>query len=118
MSNFKQHIHYNVRDLSLEEKRDLLKKAFDNKYNWWVDKLDCRESCARQKIDMSFDKIMEHLTEKAFVTLIHRMSHSKRDPDYLEIGFSSMESPIDYFLWIHVSLSKKEEFIKNIKRLT
>ena len=106
---FEQHIHYNVKNLPLEEKKDLMKKAFDLKYNWWVDKLDCKDSFSRQKIDMSFEEVMGHLTEKAFVTLINRKERYP-DPENLEIGFCSMEIPVEYFLWIQVPMSEKDQF--------
>lgn len=117
MSFFEQHIHYKVQDLSLDQKKELMRKAFDLKYNWWVDKLDCRESFARQEIKMSFEEIMGHLTEKAFIVLIHRKEHTEFYPEYLEVGFSSMESPVDYFLWIQVPISEKENFVCGIEEI-
>ncbi len=115
MKNYEQHIHYDAMGLSLKEKENLLRRAFDVKFNWWVDKLDCRESFARQRIEMSFEEVMKHLVERAYVIVIHRQ---KRYPDdaHMEVGFSSMESPIDYFLWIQVPLSLKDEMTKGLSR--
>ena len=115
MENYLQHINYDISHLSLKDKEKLIRRAFDAKFNWWVDKLECRESLARQRVEMSFDDVMKHLTERAYVTVIHRQ---ERYPDgaYMEIGFSSMESPVDYFLWIQVPLSLKDEFTKDLSR--
>jgi len=104
-------IHYKVGHLSLKEKKELCKKAFELKSNWWVDILDCNKSIRRHKIKMSFDEILTHLTSKACVTFIHRAYLSHIAPERLEIGFRSMEY-IDYFLWIYVAEKYKDEFKK------
>lgn len=114
MKEYEQHIHYSVEGLSLKEKGNLLRRAFDVNFNWWVDKLDCSVSWSRQRIEMSFEEIMDHLTDDAYVVVIHRRGYVGEP--YLEVGFSSMERPVDYFLWIQVPLSLKDEFIEGLSR--
>jgi len=114
---YEQHEHYDTSVLSFKEKEDLLRKAFDKKFNWWVDKLDCRVSFAREKTDMSFEEVMTHFSDKACMVVIHRKKGFLDDAPHLEVGFCTMESPIEYFLWIEVPISLKEEFVKNLKKL-
>ncbi len=113
---YEQHEHYDTSVLSFKEKEDLLRRAFDKKFKWWVDKLECRVSFAREKIDMSFEEVMTHFSDKAHMVVIHRKEKFPNVP-YLEVGFCTMGSPIEYFLWIKVPISLKEEFVKNLKKL-
>jgi len=128
MSDFTQPIYindqfYKVKHLSLETKIEIIEDAYSQKYRWWVDKLDCNESFARQTIDWTFDQIMEKFSDGAHFIFIHRQGfvHDRGFPDpgdeygfnryHLEVGFRVM-SGIDYFLWIYVDESKVEEFVE------
>lgn len=83
--------------LTLEQKRDILRNAKERCREWWADVLDCSKSFRRQRIDASFEDMMARLDERSHFVIIHRNSCGD---DYLEVGFSTMASGPDYFLWI------------------
>ena len=119
---------YKTQDLSLDTKLKIINDAHSQCYEWSVDKLDCNESFARQRIEMSFEDIMEKFNDKAHFVVIHRKGHhhDRGYPDpgdgwnrwHLEVGFRVM-SGIDYFLWVYVSEDKVEEFVNkyNLEKL-
>jgi len=113
MLDYKQHIHYNTESLSLQEKADLLIAAHAVCSYWWVDKLDCTVSYCRQKIEMPFDEIRGHLTERCHFVVIHRRGFVK---PHLEVGFCTM-GLISYFLWMQVPIKLKKQFVKNLSVL-
>ena len=63
----------------------------------------------------SFEEAMSHFGKAAFVSVIHRRQVIPLDEHYLEVGFSSMEHPIDYFLWIIVPLDKADQIVDGLK---
>ena len=102
-------IFYNTNELSRDEKAALLRDCKEISYVWWVDTLDCSVSGARQKYDCSFDEILEMLKEDAHFVIIDRGTWGNPFGDgeeYFEIGFRTMKSPIDYFLFIKVYSNK------------
>ena len=101
---------YNTRTLSLDEKWSICHKAKEKCDRWWVDILDCSKSYCRQTIEMSFDDIMAKLNQKCHFTIIHR---NVAPENYLEVGFSTMNVDVDYFLWIHLDIKYLDEFVKN-----
>ena len=54
---------FDVRQLTVAEKRDLCTRAKAICKRWWVDELDCTKSMSRQIIEMSFDNILQKLDE-------------------------------------------------------
>jgi len=88
-------IFFETSHLTLEQKRDLCHKAHAICSNWWADILD---GLRRQKIECSFEEIMEQFDKQAMFSVIHRCNDLE---NYLEIGFRTMTNP-DYFLWICV----------------
>ena len=112
----KNDIHYDTSLLTLDQKRDFLNRAYEKNSGWWVDKLDCKVSWARQKIEKSFKEIMTHLTESCHFTITHRRQF--REQDYLEVCFNTMNpGRPDYFLWIIVPIELVGEFTKDLKCL-
>jgi hypothetical protein len=100
-------VFYNTRELSTDKKAAILKDCMEVSYEWWVDKLDCSESMSRRKIDYSFEKILEKLNESAHIVVIDRGQWGDFDnKEHFEIGFRSMETPVDYFLFIEVESEK------------
>jgi len=106
---------YDVQGLTLEQSEALIWKARGVCERWWVDKLDCRESFCRQSIDMSFEEVMSRFGEKSHFVVIHRRPPIGFPDEYLEVGFRTMESPVDYFLWIVVPLERKDEVVGGLK---
>jgi hypothetical protein len=104
-------IFYKVSDLSLIEKSDIINCAKSKPTAWWVDKLDCAESWARQRVDMSFNEIMQKFGNSCHFTIIHRRGYEKKG----EIGFSTMGLGVDYFLWIEISEDFLEDIIKKFE---
>ncbi len=111
-------IFYDTSSLTCAEKEQLLRKAYSICSDWWVERLDCSVSCARQRVsDATFEDAMGHFSENAFFVVIHRRQILMIDEPYLEVAFSSME-PIDYFLWIIVPLQSANEIVKGLPVLS
>ena len=127
-------IFYSVDRLSLEGKKEIIKDALKICYEWHVDKLDCSKSWAREKIDMPINEILSKLERGSHFVFIHRRGYPKdkekieklgrtwlvEDKWCLEVGFRTMGTNIDYFLWIHCeqdhiySLSSKYDLKPNM----
>ncbi|HPG36668.1 MAG TPA: hypothetical protein PLG63_10075 [bacterium] len=107
-------IFYDTSKLSHSEQEALLKKAHFICENWWFDKLDCSISFAREQVkNISFEEAMEHFVEGALMNVIER-NQILLDKPCLEVGFRSMESPVDYFLWIIVPLENADDIVKGM----
>jgi hypothetical protein len=106
---FGEFVFYNTGVFNMDEKAAMLRDCMDVSYEWWVDKLDCAVSPARQRIDCSFETIIERLGEDVYVFVIDRGCWGGLpgdDREHFEAGFRSMEVPIDYFLFIEVESEK------------
>jgi hypothetical protein len=105
---FSKFVFYNLRGLSINEKAALFYDCKDVSYRWWADKLDCSVSASRQRIDCSFESILEQLNEKAHVVVIDRGQWGDFDKiEHFEVGFRTMDDhPVDYFLFIEVESEK------------
>jgi hypothetical protein len=91
----------------------LLWDCKDVSYKWWADKLDCSVSFSRKRYDCTFDEILEHLGDKAHAVVIDRGTWGGFDKiEHFEVGFRSMESPVDYFLFIEVVSEKMQPIIE------
>jgi hypothetical protein len=110
----RQQVFYNVEAMSMDKKIALLCDCMELSYTWWVDMLDCAESWSRQKIDCSFDKIPAKLTPQSAFVVIDRGCWGN-DRKHFEIGFRSMESPVDYFLFIEVKSEKMPPILKKYR---
>ena len=113
MGNYEQDIFYDIDKLPPDRIVKLLYETKEFSYNCWIDKLDASVSFARQRIDMSFDEVLQRINESTHFVFIHRRGY----PDWehrLEIGFRTMEA-IDHFLFIHVDESKKQYFLDKYK---
>jgi hypothetical protein len=117
MNNYEPDIFYNTRELSIEQKIDILKYAYEICDRWHVDTLDCNISWARQEIEMPFDEILQKLSPISHFTFIHRRGfrNSKGEPvndnEYvIEIGFCTMKDP-EYFLWIYCNENKLSKLL-------
>ena len=103
-------IFYKIKNLSIEERKELLREAKELSYIWWVDILDFTKSFLREKIDLSFEEIMSKYTNACHFSIIHRISENK-----LEIAFRTMNTGPDYFLWIECKPDKIEHFVSKYK---
>lgn len=102
-----QDIFYRVR-IPLETKIAICDAAKKVATTWWVDKLDCKVSFSRERIKLSYKKIMEKLTTGCHYVVIHR----RDSEEYGEIGFSTMCAKVDYFLWIHTTVEDLHKIVK------
>jgi hypothetical protein len=93
-------ISYNTKELSVDEKKDLCRKAKELCYDWWTDQLDCRVSFHRQRIEMPFEEILDMLESSSHFVVIWR--HRIDKENFLEVGFSTMGKEPEYFLWIKI----------------
>jgi hypothetical protein len=110
------HKFFNVNHLSEDQRREILLRAKDKCYKWWVDVLDCKKNWCRQQIDMSFEEIMAKFKRGCHFTMIQRQWYSpvaahegSFKSTYLEIGFSTFGQP-DYYLWMELDSKYIEEF--------
>ena len=102
---------YDTSELSLNQKVSLINDCKLVCYEWWVDKLDCSESPARQRINITFDEIMGKFTSKAHFVVIDRGHFLEFERKHFEIAFRTMTG-IDYFLWIHVEDAMMPDIIE------
>lgn len=105
-------ICYDTRELSVDQKKDYCRKAKEICYEWWVDKLDCRESFFRQKVEMTFEEIIEMLDNSSHFTIIWR--HRVDQENFLEVGFCTIAKEPEYFLWIKVDKKHIPEFTQDL----
>lgn len=111
-----QDIFYDTSKVSRAAQERLLRKAHSVCSHWWFDKLDCSESWRRQKVDgVSFEEAMAYFGERALMNVIHRRGYIAPDDPHLEVGFRSMEMPVDYFLWIVVPLDRADKITKGLE---
>lgn len=106
-------IFYDHKHLTKEQKIELMQEAKPLVFEWWVDILDCKVSFHRQRIEMSFEEIMDKFTDKCHFVFIHRRGHIY-DNDYIETGFCTFGQP-EYFLWLHVEIDKLSYFVEKYR---
>ena len=104
-------IFYNTQELTLAQKIALIKDCMAICFNWWADKLDCSVSLARQRIDFTFDEIMEKFNNDAHFVVVDRKFHMTFEKKHFEIVFRTMTG-ISYFLWIQVEDEKMQVIIE------
>ncbi|MCL2663921.1 MAG: hypothetical protein FWE83_11450 [Oscillospiraceae bacterium] len=102
-------VFYDTDVLSLDKKSALLRECKDACYNWQAHKIDCTDSISRTANNYSFDEVLEHLCEKSHVVVINRGiwgNPAGEDREYFEVGFCTMEPPVEHFLFINVYSDK------------
>lgn len=111
-------IFYDTSGLTHGQQETLLRKSYSICSEWWLDKLDCSVSWARQRVPgATFEDAMSHFSDGAFFVVIHRRQILMIDKPYLEVGFRSMEH-VDYFLWIIVPLERSDAIVKGLPVLS
>jgi hypothetical protein len=106
---FGEFIFYNADNLSMDEKASMLRDCMEESYDWWADTLNCSVSVARQRFDCSFEEILSYLKVDTHVVVINRGTWGGpfgENREHFEIGFRTMDSPVDYFLFIQVDSVK------------
>ena len=98
-------IFYNVKDLNLRQRVNLMKYAKTNSIDWWVDELDCSKSFIKQRTEMTFEDVLKKFKIGSHFVVINRHG------EYGEIGFCTFKEP-DYFLFINVNLEVLIEISK------
>ena len=106
-------LFYDTQHLTVEQIKDLFQRAKAVCYNWWADELDCSKSWARQRIEATFDEMLDKITEgRTHFVVIHRRTCGQ---NHLEISYRTMTSPADYFLWVEVTMEHKDDLIGDLK---
>ena len=111
-------IFYNTNNLSMTEKLSLLRDCMEISYDWRADTLDCAVSTSRQHLNCSFEEALSFLNKNSHVVVINRGVWGcpfGKDKEHFEIGFRSMDSPIDYFLFIQVETDKMSPILKKYR---
>jgi len=104
-------IFYKTFNLSIEQKTNILLEAKEKSYEWWVDTLEPSKSFSRKRININFEEILSKLDNNSHFVFINRKG-SYEEFYNLEIGFSSLENNINYFLWIYLYESEIDFFVK------
>lgn len=104
---------FEVEHLTMEQKRRLFYEAKNLSYDWRVDKLNCKYSFQRKKIEMPFESILKQFNENSLMII-------KEDYDYLEEGYKftvmfRKSAQIDLFLWLFIKKKVSEYLIKKYK---
>jgi len=68
--------------------------------------------------DISFEDAMRHLVEGSLMNVIRRRQILSLEQPHLEVSFRSMESPVDYFLWIIVPLNRANDIVHGMPQLS
>lgn len=102
---------YNIHKLSLQEKKNLINDCKSICYDYWIDKLDCNVSWARQRTDLSFEDIMKKCNEGTHFVVIDRDYYPIDEKKHFEVGFRVM-SNIDYFLFMWIEDDKMPSIIQ------
>ena len=110
---FGEFAFYQTDKLSMEQKIALLYDCKDVCYKWSADKLDCLVSFLRQCFKCTFEEILEHLKEDSHFVVIDRGTWGDfNNSEHFEVGFRSMELPIDYFLFIEIESGKMPKILE------
>ena len=115
---FGESIFYKTNKLSMDEKTALLRDCMEISYVWWADKLDCSVSFARQKYECAFEEILGRFKEDSHFVVINRGTWGDvlcEEREHFEIAFRTMESPIDYFLFIEVESEKMPPILEKYR---
>ena len=83
----------------------MLRDCKEISYDCRADILDCSVSILRQRFNCTFDEILSYLDEDTHVVVIDRGvwgSPLGEDREHFEVGFRTMTSFPDYFLFIQV----------------
>ncbi|MDR3292733.1 MAG: hypothetical protein LBT20_01355 [Clostridiales bacterium] len=111
-----KNMFYDTNELSLCEKAEMLRDCKEISYEWQANKLDCSESFSRQHINWYFDETLKRLNEEARIVVIDRGKWSDfNNREHFEVGFRSIESPVDYFWFIEVESEKMPPILKKYK---
>lgn len=81
------------------------KRAYKLRSDFWLDKLDCSESYARQKVEgATFEDAMRFHGDRCLPSIILRngASLARDEKPYYEVGFRGLGREIDHFLYILV----------------
>ena len=115
---FGEFMFYNVNNLSIAEKLSMLRDCMEISYDWWADILDCDVSTSRQRFKCSFEEILSYLKEDSHVVVINRGTWGGsigENREHFEIGFRTMDSPVDYFLFIQVDSEKMPPILEKYR---
>lgn len=118
-------VFFNVQNLSLEQKKKLLRSAYNKRIGFHVDMLDAEKSFSRKEINMSFEEILQKLKDSSHFVFIDRKGFKKSDgkpmgkEEYvLEIGFSESEDQKNYYLFIFCDRKEISYFINTFQLST
>ena len=112
------HVFYNTKYLSMDEKVSMFWDCMEISYDWWADTLDCSVSYSRQKFDCTFEEILGYFKEKSHVVVIDRGTWGGpigENREHFEIGFRTMDSSVDYFLFIQVDSEKMPPILEKYR---
>ena len=104
-------VFYDIYNKSLEDQTKILRESKNNCHVWQYDILDCTKSFSRMNVvtsssrndEESFEEVMRHFDSGCHVVFIDRQGLGTWNrPECWEIGFCTISSGADHFLFIHV----------------
>lgn len=108
MKEYQRDVFYNTRNLSFEQKKELLKFANKLSYDTSVQQIQSG-TYQRKRIDKTFDWFLTIFENRDHFVVIHRKGYE--DPYYGEIGVRTMDMN-DYFLYINITEENLNELVK------
>ena len=112
---FKKFVHYDTKHLSSRKLVALCRDCKEFAYHTEINQLDCSVSFARTSCNLSFDEILSMIDDKIHFVVIDRGAWGcpfLENREHFEIGFRTMTSPIDYFLFICVESVRMDSVVE------
>ena len=117
--DFEEYAFYNLKNLSLCERRSLLIDCKGISYRWQASTIDFGVSPDKKYLECSFNEILDHLKDDTHVVVINRGmlmgDIEANDRKHFEIGFRTMTIPVDYFISIYVGIEKMPKILEKYK---
>lgn len=102
----------NINKLSQSEKLIFIEDSLKNSFFHSVEILDCSKSWRRERSHLSYQQIVEKYSQDSYITMLYRNNF---DGSYWEVCLSTMESSVEYFLWIYVETELGNQLIDKYK---
>ncbi len=86
-------------------KFEIFMKALPLSFSMWVDKLDCAKSSSRERVDVSFEEVLNKCIadSRSHWTILYRDKVFDDDIVHWEFGMSG-GGEVSYFIWMKLGL--------------
>lgn len=99
------------------KRKSIILEALNLAYYKEVDELDCSKSFARQPTNKSIDEVLKiaFTDKKALYNFIFRKMDYFGEEDYFDVGFSTLGTEPNYFLWLKLTPEDGFKLIEKYK---